>query len=36
MHFLRAQERGTVITFDPEIARDLNTFMNQCLQRIEA
>ena len=36
MHFPRAQERGTVITLDPEVARQLNTFMEQCLQRIEA
>lgn len=36
MHFPRPQERGTVITLDPEVARDLNTFMSQCLQRIKA
>lgn len=36
MHFPHTQERGTVITFDPGVARDLNTFMSQCLQRIEA
>ena len=36
MHFPRTRERGTVITFDPEVARDLNTFMAECLQRIEA
>lgn len=35
MHFPRIQERGTVITFDPGVARDLNTFMSQCLQRID-
>lgn len=36
MHFPQAQERGTVITLDPEVARQLNTFMEQCLQRIGA
>ena len=36
MHFPRTRERGTVITFDPEVARQLNTFMSECLQRIEA
>ena len=36
MHFPRTHERGTVITLDPGVARDLNTFMGECLQRIEA
>ena len=36
MHFPRARERGTVITFDPQVARQLNTFISECLQRIEA
>ena len=36
MHFPQAQERGTVITLDPEVARQLNTFMSECLERIEA
>ena len=36
MHFPRTRERGTVITLDPGVARDLNTFMSECLQRIEA
>lgn len=36
MHFPRTQERGTVITLDPGVARDLNTFMGGCLKRIEA
>jgi hypothetical protein len=35
MHFPRTQERGTVITFDPEVARQLNTFMQRCLERIK-
>lgn len=35
MHFPHGQERGTVITLDPGVARQLNTFMAECVQRIE-
>lgn len=35
MHFPLPRERGTVITLDPGVARDLNTFMQQCLDRIQ-
>jgi hypothetical protein len=34
MHYPRTQERGTVITFDPDIGRDLTTVMHECEQRI--
>jgi len=34
MHYPYTQERGTVITFDPGVGRDLNTFMHECQQRI--
>ena len=35
MHYPHTQERGTLITLDPEVGRDLNTFMHECEQRIE-
>lgn len=35
MHFPSTQERGTVVTLDPEIARQLNTFIGSCLERTE-
>lgn len=34
IHFLCTQERGTVITLEPEVARQFNTFIGRCLQRI--
>jgi len=35
MHFPRTQERGMVVTLEPEVARQLNTFMARCRRRIE-
>lgn len=35
MHFPSTQSRGTVVTLDPEIARQLNTFVGSCLDRID-
>lgn len=35
MHFPSTQDRGTVVTFEPEIARQLNTFVGSCLERID-
>lgn len=36
LHFPKTQERGIVVTLDPEIARQLNTFLGSCLERIDA
>ncbi|MFC4553582.1 MULTISPECIES: hypothetical protein [Halorussus] len=35
MHFPDTQGRGTVVTLEPEVARQLNTFLGNCLQRME-
>ena len=35
MHFPSSQGRGTVVTFDPDVARQLNTFIGSCLDRID-
>ena len=35
MHYPHTQERGTVTTLDPEVGRDLNTFMHECAQRLD-
>lgn len=35
IHFPSTQSRGTVVTLDPEIARQLNTFVGSCLDRID-
>lgn len=35
MHFPHTQSRGTVVTLDPEVARQLNTFIGSCLERID-
>ena len=35
MHFPNTQGRGTVVTFDPDVARQLNTFIGSCLDRID-
>lgn len=35
MHFPSTQGRGTVVTLDPEVARQLNTFVGNCLERID-
>ncbi|WP_435175670.1 DUF7522 family protein [Halorussus sp. AFM4] len=34
MHFPDTQERGTVVTLEPEVGRDLNMFMHECEKRI--
>ena len=33
MHFPDTQGRGTIVTLDPEVARQLNTFIGSCLKR---
>lgn len=33
LHFPKTQGRGTVVTLDPEVARQLNTFIGSCLER---
>ena len=33
MHFPKTQGRGMVVTLDPEVARQLNTFIGSCLER---
>lgn len=33
MHFPSTQSRGTVVTLDPDVARQLNTFIGACLER---
>lgn len=35
MHFPSTQGRGTVVTLDPEVARQLNTFIGACLDRTD-
>lgn len=35
LHYPHTQERGTVITLDPEVGRDLAAFMRECEKRIE-
>lgn len=35
MHFPSTQSRGTVVTLDPEVARQLNTFIGACLKRTD-
>jgi len=35
MRFPRTQDCGTVIRLEPEVARQLNTFMNLCRRRID-
>lgn len=35
MHFPSTQGRGTVVTLDPEVTRQLNTFVGNCLERID-
>ena len=35
MHFPSTQGQGTVVTFDPEVARQLNTFIGNCLDCID-
>lgn len=35
MHYPHTQERGIVVTFEPGVGRDLNTFMHECKKRIE-
>ena len=35
MHFPSTQGRGTVVTLDPEVARQLNTFIGSCLERAD-
>lgn len=35
MHFPSTQGRGTVVTLDPEVARQLNTFIGSCLERTD-
>ena len=34
MHFPHTQDRGTLITLESEVGRDLNTFMHECEKRI--
>lgn len=35
LHFPLAKNRGIVVALEPETARDLNTFTNECLRRIQ-
>jgi hypothetical protein len=35
MHFPRTQGRGTIVTLDPAVARQLNTFIGSCLSRTD-
>lgn len=35
LHFPSTQERGTVVTLDPGVARQLNTFLGSCIERID-
>ena len=35
MHFPSTQGRGTVVTLDPDAARQLNTFIGSCLERTD-
>lgn len=35
MHFPKTQGRGIVVTLDPEVARQLNTFIGACLERTD-
>lgn len=35
LHYPGTQERGTVITLDPEVGRNLTEFMRECEERIE-
>lgn len=35
MHFPHTQGRGTIITLEPGVARQLNSFMHECEKRIE-
>lgn len=35
MHFPSTQGRGTVVTLEPEVARQLNTFIGSCLERTD-
>lgn len=35
MHFPSTQGRGTVVTFEPDVARQFNTFIGSCLDRID-
>lgn len=35
MHYPHTQERGTVITLDPEVGQNLSTFMHECEERIQ-
>ena len=34
LHFPSTQERGMVVALDPEVARQLNTFLGSCIERI--
>lgn len=34
MHYPHTQERGTVITLEPEVGRNLTSFMHECEKRI--
>ncbi|MFC4549372.1 MULTISPECIES: hypothetical protein [Halorussus] len=34
MHFPQTQERGIVVTLEPEVARQLNSFLAECIHRI--
>lgn len=36
MHFPLTQARGVVVTLDPNTARQLNRFMNDCIERLES
>lgn len=35
LHFPVGQDRGIVVSLEPETARDLNTFIGECQQRIQ-
>ncbi|USZ69850.1 hypothetical protein NGM10_15710 (plasmid) [Halorussus salilacus] len=34
MHFPLTQERGVVVTLEPDVARQLTTFMRECIERL--
>lgn len=34
MHFPLPQERGVVVTLDPDVAQQLNAFMRECIERL--
>lgn len=35
LHFPTGVNRGVVVSLEPDIAQDLNTFVRQCLEQIE-